>query len=832
MDWTYSSLLKFWKQGDRHQLLHQSEHAVERECLRVDKTGHLALTPHPKVLGSALESPSITTDFSEAQLELVTPRYKKEEQALRFLKNTHRFIAQNLENELLWSSSAPCELPKGRAIPIADYGTSDLAQEKVLYRKGLTSRYGAKMQTLSGLHYNFSFSEDAVQEMHGAFGDQDSLTSFQSEMYLHLLRNFLRFGWLNTYLFGATPAMDRSYLDALPSTLSLLDKQTLYAPHATSLRMGPHGYYSRIQDQLAISFNSLEEYLRDLDYALQTPNALFTKLGVMGRSGPKQMNDSYLQIEAEHYSRMRPKPRFSPDQRPIDLLRENGIAYVEARAVDISPFSSAGLDLDQLLFLHLFMLYCLFEESTPISKKQQRVLTRNQTKVALEGRAPGLKLERNGQKVTLQKWAGELFEHLAPIAALLDEGAGTVRYRNSLKRQMEKVENSSKTPSGKILHALNSRGISFQQFSLELADEHTRNLKDHPLGDSLHQRFARAAEHSLEAQDKREVLDDYFLRGYESLELSTQMVIREAKRRKIAVDVLDAKENIIRLRKGKRVEIVKQATYTDLDHQLSYFLMENKHVCKQLLAEQGIYVPMGKIYHTKQEALDDFASLSNGRVVVKPNHANYGDGIGFVNSADHQSYEVAIHEAFAIGSQVLVEEFCEGEEYRFLVVKGKVVAICQRVPANIIGDGQHTVRQLVHRKNQNPRCYKAKYPVRMGGVEKRFLEKQGLTFKTTPKKGERIFLRENSNISTGGDSIDKTGQLPKAYSEIAIKAAQTLDTTFCGVDIMIAKMSSQPAKGDYTIIELNFNPALFIHRYPVQGSKQYVEKVVLDTLSL
>ena len=299
----------------------------------------------------------------------------------------------------------------------------------------------------------------------------------------------------------------------------------------------------------------------------------------------------------------------------------------------------------------------------------------------------------------------------------------------------------------------------------------------------------------------------------------------------IKVEILDRKDNFILLKNGSHSEYVKQATFTTKDSYMSYLLMENKAVTKHVLHEKGIKVPLGKVYTQAQEAIDDYPKFIHQKVVVKPNFTNYGIGVCFVPPQDQNSYDESVRSAFTHGEEIIVEEFFHGNEYRFLVVGSKVPAICQRMAAHVVGDGKNSVRQLIKQTNENPANPKQpQYYIQMKKEEKQILQEQGMDFSSIPEVDQMVFLRKNSNVSTGGDPNDMTEEVPEEYSKIAVEAAQAVNATFCGVDMMIHDITKKPDPENYTIIELNFNPALHLHRYPAKGKKRYVEKAILDEL--
>jgi glutamate--cysteine ligase len=331
---------------------------------------------------------------------------------------------------------------------------------------------------------------------------------------------------------------------------------------------------------------------------------------------------------------------------------------------------------------------------------------------------------------------------------------------------------------------------------------------------------------------------DFTTRGYEDLELSTQMIIREALNRGAEVDILDRHKNFIALSKGAKTEYVKEATKTSLDTYVTFHLMENKEVTKKVLARQQIPVPQGAMFYSPADALNAYEEFTHLDIVVKPTTTNFGTGVVILKrqgaQIDRTAYNQAVEQAFSFDTSILVEEFLEGKEYRFLVIGDEVIAVLHRVPANVKGDGVHTVKELVSLKNQNPlRGSGYKTPLEKIKLEKAeldYLAGQGKTAQYRPGKGEIVYLRKNSNISTGGDSIDYTDIAHEAYKTIAVKAAQAVQATVCGADIIISDITRKPGEGEYGIIELNFNPALHIHGFPHQGKNRHPEKKVLDLL--
>ena len=321
----------------------------------------------------------------------------------------------------------------------------------------------------------------------------------------------------------------------------------------------------------------------------------------------------------------------------------------------------------------------------------------------------------------------------------------------------------------------------------------------------------------------------------ETLELSTQILITEARQRGVEVELLDAEDNFIALRRDGRTEYVKQATRTSADPYVSALLMENKEVTKTVLRAAGLRVPAGGRYRSLAAALADYPNHRKRKIVVKPNSTNFGEGVAILEAGVELSdYRAALEAAFALDSSVLVEEFVPGPEFRFLIIGGQTRAVLHRVPANVRGDGRRTIRELVATKNQHPHrgegYRKPLERIRLDSIELDFLAGQGLSPESIPADGVIIFLRKNSNISTGGDSIDFTDTMPPVYQRWAEQAASVVGACICGLDMIIPDVADGGLGAAYTILELNFNPALHIHDFPVEGMNRHVERHVLDLL--
>ncbi len=490
-------------------LLSQCLHGIERECLRVDARGQLAMTPHPAALGSALTHPQITTDYSEALLEFITGTDQDPQNTLAELEAIHRFSYAKLGDEFLWSPSMPCPLPSEADIPIAEYGSSNIGRLKHVYRQGLALRYGKTMQCIAGIHYNFSLPEALWPVLQADDGDASSAQDYRSTRYIAVIRNFRRYSWLLMYLFGASPALDAGFLRGRQHQLETLDADTLYLPYATSLRMSDLGYQNNAQAGLTPCYDNLDSYTESLFRAVSTPYAPYEAMGIKNAAGNwQQLNTNVLQIENEYYSNIRPKRVTATGERPLQALRARGIQYIEVRCLDINPFLPLGIDASEAHFLDAFLLFCALNDSPCLADGECSVATENFLKVVKDGRRPGLELQRCGENVQLSDWAGQLLDQIAQIAALLDRSHGDARHATALAEQRAKIADSSLTPSARVLDELRRSGESFSQFSMRQTQAHADYFRSRAPSPAELAQFEAAAQQSLERQAAMEAEDE------------------------------------------------------------------------------------------------------------------------------------------------------------------------------------------------------------------------------------------------------------------------------------------------------------------------------------
>lgn len=480
---------------------------LEKESLRVTADGDIAQTPHPRALGSALTNRYITTDFSEALLEFITPPYTSAREALACMSNIHRFVYTHLGDELLWATSMPCKVAGDASVPIAEYGTSNVGTMKHVYRRGLSYRYGRLMQAIAGVHFNYSLPQSLWSAYQKLLGNGGPLARFVSDGYFGLIRNFQRQGWLLPYLFGSSPGVCKSFLGNAPGELEEFDTGSWFQPHATTLRMSDIGYRNKNQASLRISYDDVDAYIESLTRAIETRNPDYEAIGVVVDGEYRQLNANLLQIENEYYSFIRPKRVARSGEKPTVALAERGVEYVEVRALDVSATDPNGFNEDQLRFLEAFLLLCALCDSDRIGADEQREIDYNQQLVATRGRQPGLELQRRGRTVALREWAEEICAGLDGICDLLDAGDADAPYARALDDQRRAVADPSRLPSARMLSEMKAADESFFQYAMRLSREHRDYFRRTRLSDEKRERFETEASRSLAAQRDIEATD-------------------------------------------------------------------------------------------------------------------------------------------------------------------------------------------------------------------------------------------------------------------------------------------------------------------------------------
>lgn len=727
----------------------QATFGLERESLRINSDNRVAQTPHPETLGSRGFHPYIQTDYSEPQLELITPVAHSTKEARRFLGAITDVAVRSMEKtEYLWPLSMPPVISE-EEIQIAQL-ESDYEYQ---YRVGLAERYGKLLQSMSGIHYNFELGKDLTQQLFEA-SDYDDLITFKNALYLKLAQNFLRYRWLLTYLYGASSLAEKGFL-------------TDEIGCVRSIRNSNYGYVNT--PDVHISFSSLEQYVTDIEQAVAS---------------------GQLSAEKEFYSAV----RLRGAKTSRDFLTK-GITYLEFRNFDLNPFEPLAISQETLDTTHLFALALLWlDDMEQVDKELAQAADLN-NRIALSHPHTPLPAEADASPILTAMKA--VVQHFR-----LDD------YYSQLVAQVEvALQDPRLTLSGKIAEQVEDGSLE------RFGQQQGRLFHD----------YAWTA--------------PYALKGYENMELSTQMILFDAIQMGLQVEILDEEDQFLKLWHGDHVEYIKNGNMTSKDNYVIPLAMANKVVTKKILDQAGFPVPAGAEFSNKEDAMRYYGQVASSAIVVKPKSTNFGLGISiFQEPASLADYEKALDIAFAEDSHVLVEEFVAGTEYRFFILEGKCEAVLLRVAANVVGDGQSTIRELVDQKNQDPlrgRDHRSPLEIiNLGDIELLMLEQQGYTPDTVLPEGLQAFLRGNSNISTGGDSIDMTDQMDQSYKQLAADMATAMGAWACGVDLIIPDRTKPASKDEpnCTCIELNFNPAMYLHTYTYAGPGQSITPKILRKL--
>jgi len=739
---------------------------VEKENIRVDKHGMISQTPHPEIFGDKLNHPFITTDFSESQVEMITPPLPTIAQTLGFLETIHDIVSLELVDEYLWPQSIPPILPDEEQIPIAHYAKRGRKEEE--YRKKLALKYGRKKQAVSGIHFNLSLDETLLTMLYQGTSQDLSMDEFRDEVYLKITRQLLRFRWLYVLIFGGSPIVDPTFELKCRDLPIFFNSKT----RALSLRNSCFGYGNIVE--LYPDYQSVEGYLHSV---------------------AQMVKEGTLSASKELYASVRPK----------FINNSDSISYVEARFLDINPLSKIGLTTEMIGFIHWLAIYGLLsDESNDFNSEFQAIANSNHDNISLYGLNSAIQImAEDGSSKNAWDESKRLIGEMIGLYSKLEIDHSD--YFNSLQYVQEIANHPERRIVHQILNETDQKG--FIPFHLEKAREYLQESKQNVFN----------------------------FKGLEDMELSTQLLLREAVRRGVAFDILDRGENFIRLKRDENIQYVRQATKTSLDNYASILAMENKVITKLILEEHGISVPKGLDYADKISAKAGFQYFKGRAVVIKPKNTNFGLGITILKTnIDSTIFERAVDIAFDFDSGILIEEFIEGKEFRVFVMADEVVGILHRVPANVTGNGMQTIRELVVEKNKDPlrgKGYRTPLEkIHLGEAELMFLTAQGKDFDYVPGNNETVFLRENSNISTGGDSIDFTDEIPESYKKIAVKAAKALDVKITGLDMIIPDYKQEATDDNYAIIELNFNPAIHIHCHPYKGKNRRLNEKLMDVL--
>lgn len=730
----------------------KARYGIEKESKRVDLLGNLAKTDHPKSISLRDDHPYIQRDFSELQMEIITPVTETLEELFDYLAAIHDVAYRSIgENEMLWPLSMPPQLPeKDEDIVIAKLKS----EENVRYRQYLSQSYGRRKQMFCGVHFNFEFGNELIQALFNEQSEVKDYQHFKTEIYLKTTRNYLHYRWLVTYFYGASPSSEKNFVEEN----SLKDV-------VRSIRSSKYGYTN--SDDVHVSYSSIQKYVSDL--------SLMVKKG-------------FLSADREFYSPVRLR-----GVHHVSDLEVHGISYIELRNIDLNPFEAYGISYEQAEFLRLFLIYLLWKDEGENCDEWVKKGDIYNDIVALEH-----PLEHTQFEIEAKNMIDEM-ERLVAILNLTISETLFVHLR-------EMLMDPSKTLAGRLYKE--SEKSSQGQVATSIAKENHKKFWDKP----------------------------YQLAGFTDMELSTQILMFDAIQQGIQVEILDRQEQFLKLKLKDHVEYVKNGNMTSKDNYVSTLIMGNKTVTKKILQKHGFRVPKGEEFQTIEQALRSYALFSTRPFVVKPKTTNYGLGISiFKEGANYEDYEKAITLAFKEDSSVLIEEFINGTEYRFFVLNDKVYAVLLRVPANVRADGKHTIEELVMQKNRDPlRGSDHRTPlesIQLGELEKLMLKAQGYRTDSIPENDKTIYLRENSNISTGGDSIDVTDQIPDDYKRIAVDAVSALGVKICGIDLIIENTEVPAANTNaYGIIEANFNPSMYMHIYPYKGESRRLTMHIIHFL--
>lgn len=483
---------------------------IERETLRVQADGKLSQESHPSAYGSALTHTSITTDFAESLLEFITPVATSVDQLFHYLNDIHHHVVFNLPSEqYLWPMSMPCYVESEDHVELAQFGSSNIGKMKTTYRQGLKNRYGSMMQIISGVHYNFSLPAafwDNWGELHNS-----PLTgqAAQSAGYMGLIRNYLRYGWVIPYLFGASPAICKSFLQGKKTNLPFeaTGKGTIYLPYATSLRLSDLGYTNSSQSDLNVCYNSLDTYLGSVRKALSKKEPKFTEMGIVKDGEYVQLNDNVLQIENELYASIRAKRVQKSTETPSQALRARGIEYIEIRSLDVNPFCKLGITEEQVNFLDLFLTWCASVESPKLSQQEYQACSDNFSEVVTRGRDPELMLTIAEQSNNVAGWGEWLNTQLSDMAILLDKERTDCRYQDAIQHISPRFKFPEQTSSARILKRIKDSQGDNGSLALQLAKQYKVELQEQPYYIWSEDVFAQQKQESIIKRQEIEAAD-------------------------------------------------------------------------------------------------------------------------------------------------------------------------------------------------------------------------------------------------------------------------------------------------------------------------------------
>lgn len=400
---------------------------IEWESLRAKGDGELSLTPHPEVFGDKLTNPLVTTDFSESQIEIITPTFDTIDEAFDTFSLISDIVNSSLkEDEYLWFQSIPCILPYCDKIPIAKYSEDGESSQK--YREDLAKKYGVKKQMISGVHFNFSFSEDLLKKVQAIYGNDLDFKEFKNNVYLRVARNYLRYCWLIIYLTGCSIGSHKTFSN---DCIHLMDAQddygSYYSTKGPSFRNASCGYKNLIE--LYPSYNSIDEFTRDIEGFI---------------------DDGDLSQAKELYTQIRLKPKNPKDL--LNSLKNDGIEYIEVRTLDINPFYKCGLVKHDMKFLHLFLIYMLIKDESDYADWQKEAKI-NEENVAEKAYVESMRLLKDGEEVTLKEWDSDIINEMYGMCEVFG-----ISESHTLDLMLNRVSNPDLTYGKRLLKLIQENG--------------------------------------------------------------------------------------------------------------------------------------------------------------------------------------------------------------------------------------------------------------------------------------------------------------------------------------------------------------------------------------
>lgn len=483
---------------------------IEKESLRISGSS-ISSKDHSKSLGSPLCNKYITTDFSESQIELITPPFTDSRDTLDFLHDIHHFVSLNISDESIWPFSIPPYISSEESIKIASYGSSNHASFKETYRRGLSHRYGKLMQIISGVHFNYSLPDKIWENLLESYAN-DKCVDLKSVVYFRMLRNIKRMNWLILYLFGASPIINQQFIQGRKENFKQY-KGFFYSPYATSLRMSDIGYQNFNQSNFFVPLDSIDKYIDTLKDA--TNKSYIDYEYISHNQGPlAQLNSHLLQIEDEYYSVARPKSTEISNLRPLKKLKNTGVEYIEFRSLDLDPFSQTGVSLETLNFLEIFLIYSTFLPSPNIDQYESSEIDNNDLIVSRNGRKPSQMLTQNGKSILLKDWANNILEGMNRISIALGNS------ETYLKPFKDIIQNNQGTLSELFLDKVLSCKLDYEEIGLAFAETHKNNFAQQKLDKNKNMKILEnEVNRSLLEQKKLETeheknfdsfTDDYF----------------------------------------------------------------------------------------------------------------------------------------------------------------------------------------------------------------------------------------------------------------------------------------------------------------------------------